>query len=275
MATKIFGNAISLQERDMSLIRLLAEEFRILTGEQIHELFPMGSIARRNFRLKQLRDAGYLSSRSLAGIGAATKLGYYIGPRAIELFENPTERRLVSTVRSQAAQLADSGLAHRMLVDSIHIRFLTAGRHYPEYRLLTWIDQYSPSWESIRSYGVPIQADGYGEYIMLMHFDSLFTFFLELDRGTERGQAIREKIDRYVAYAESGVYEKQFAAGQFRVLLVTTSSLRMQGLLKIIESRTDKTFWLTSWDQLKQAKLFDAYWTRPHMPGLHSLSSHL
>src|SRR5439155_2144285 len=114
--------------------------------------------------------------------------------------------------RAQVTQLTPSSLAHRMLVDSIHIRFLTAAREYANYRLVTWIDQYSAWWKELRTYGVPIQADGYGEYLRLLHFDNLFTFFLELDCGNEEGATLQDKIDRYVRYAESGLDEQQFAA---------------------------------------------------------------
>lgn len=264
--------AIVLQERDRALIHMLTEEFRILSREQIGELFPMGSTARLNFRLKQLRDAGYLSSRQLSGLGAAMKRGYYLGPRATELFSDPTEKRLVETIRHQAAQLSETGLAHRLLVDSVHIRFLAAARDYPNYKLLTWIDQYSQWWKSVRDYGVPVQPDGYGEYLMLMYFESLFTFFVEVDRGTERGEAIESKIDRYIGYANSGLYERQFAAPFFRVLLITTSPRRLEGLLAMIGAKTDKIFWVTTWDRFKHAKLFDYHWQRPGQKGFHSLS---
>src|SRR5712692_2118996 len=147
------AKTVILQERDLALVRVLTEEFRILSREQIGELFPMGSTTRLNLRLKQLREAGYLSARPLSGLGAAIKHGYYLGPRANELFEDPTEKRVVETIRKQAVQLSEDGLAHRMLVDSIHIRFLTAARHYVNYKLLTWIDQYSPWWQSPRLWG--------------------------------------------------------------------------------------------------------------------------
>src|SRR5437879_9513758 len=193
MNTKAGGKAISLQNRDISLIRMLAEDFRMLNGEQIGELFPLGSIRRRNFRLKQLCDAGYLSSRELIRMGNVAKHGYYLGPRAPELFSNPTEQRLVKGIRAQVAQLTESGLTHRMLVDSIHIRFLTAAREYANYRLVTWIDQYSSWWNEVRNYGIPVQADGYGEYLMLLHVDTPFTFFIEVDRDTEGGMTIHAK----------------------------------------------------------------------------------
>src|SRR5438876_11459141 len=243
MNTNARRKAISLQHRDISLIRLLWEEFRLINGEQVVELFPMGAMRRRNFRLRQLCDAGYLSSRELIRLGTVAKHGYYLGPRAPELFSDPTEQRLVKGIRAQVAQLTQSGLAHRMLVDSIHIRFLTAAREYTNYRLVTWIDQYSAWWKELRTYGVPIQADGYGEYLLLLHFDNLFTFFLELDRGTERGETLQDKIDRYVHYAESGLYEKQFAARPFRLLIITTTERRMHGLLKMTESRPPNLLW--------------------------------
>ena len=273
MSTTAPYNRISLQDRDVSLIRMLAEDFRILTREQIGELIPMGSTRRLNFRLKQLRDAGYLSCRRLEHMGAFSKSAYYLGPRAIEVFDNATEQRLVATRRTQATQLAESGLAHRMLVDSIHIRFLTAAREYPNYKLVTWIDQYSPSWEELQKYSVPIQADGYGEYLMLLHFENLYTFFLEVDRGTERGVTMQDKIDRYVRYAESGTHEKLFATKLFRVLIITTRTHRVKGLLKLMETKQANPFWVTTWDQFKQSKLLDAYWSRPHQNRACSLLS--
>src|SRR5882724_10855262 len=93
-------NGIVLQPRDVALIRMLAEKFRILNREQIGELFPMGSIRRLNFRLKKLCDAGYLSTRALVEMRNVAKHGYYLGPRAAELFPHPTERKLVKSIRA-------------------------------------------------------------------------------------------------------------------------------------------------------------------------------
>jgi hypothetical protein len=263
-----------IQDRDMSLLRALAEDFRLLTREQIGELFPMGSTSRLNFRLKQLRDAGFLSARLVAVEGTVAKHAYYLGPRAHTVFDDPAEQRIVASLRMQAAQLSESSFAHRFLVDSAHIRFLTAGRQYPNYRLLTWVDQYSHWWKSFRDYGVPCQSDGYGEFLMLLYFDSLFTFFLEVDRGTERGQSIRDKIDRYIAYGDSGDYQRRFAAKTYRVVFIASDSRRAESILKIIETKTDRYFWVTSWEHFRAAKLLDSYWLRPHRPGLHSLADH-
>jgi hypothetical protein len=268
------ANHVNLQDRDMALIRALAEDFRVLTRDQIAELFPMGSTSRLNFRLKQLRDAGFLSVHPVAAGRRVLKHGYYLGPQAQTLFDDAVERRLLASLRVQIGQLSDRSLVHRLLVDSVHIRFLTASRHYPNYKLLTWVDQYSSWWQSLHEYGVPFQSDGYCEYLMLLYFESLFTFFLEVDRGTERGQSIRDKIDRYVAFGDSGDYERQFAAKTYNVLFIASTDRRAQSILKLIEEKTDKYFWVTSWDRFRAAKLFDHYWLRPHQDGFHSLVPH-
>src|SRR5258708_12068644 len=108
MNTNARRKAISLQNRDISLIRMLAEDFRMLNGEQIGELFPLGSIRRRNFRLKQLCDAGYLSSRELIRMGNVAKPGDYPGPRAPALFSNPTAQRLFQPTPPHLPPLAPS-----------------------------------------------------------------------------------------------------------------------------------------------------------------------
>ena len=112
-----------------------------------------------------------------------------------------------------------------------------------------------------------------GEYLMLLHFESLFTFFLEVDRGTEGGKIIQDKISRYIEYAESGSYERQFAAKPFRVLFVAASRRRAESLLKITAAQTNKIFWITSWDRFKKAKILDAFWFRPGHEGTYSLLS--
>ena len=237
---------VFLQPRDIALIRTLAQDFLLLTSEQIAELFPMGTLQRQNFRLRQLSAAGYLSSRKLKNWVSVFTLGHYLGPRAPALFKHPTEQRLAYTTRSKAAQLSLEALPHRIMVDTVHIRFLTASRHNPNYRLHTWVDQYSPDWIKLHKYGVPVQADAYGEYILLLHFDNLHTFFLEVDRGTERGKTIQDKIDRYIKFAQSGTYERLFVAKPFRVLLIVHSHRRKNSLLKFLNTKSSRIFWVTT-----------------------------
>ena len=271
MATSPHGN-ISPSEQDKALVRLLAEDFRLLTREQIDELLPAKSPGEGDHRVRQLCAAGYLSSRPCPESERRTEVGFFLGPRAWELFDDPAEKGVLMSLHKEAADIDPSQIRRRLLVDSVHIRFLTASRHYPECQLLTWVDRYSPSWQSLRDYGVPVEADGYGEYILLMRFDSLFTFFLEAD-CTDDAQALKEKIDRYIAFAASGAYERQFAAPPFRVLFLAATESQLRGILRLVASDADNLFWITTWTAFKRAKLFDAYWVRPRHAGCHSLLS--
>ena len=272
-STQLRKRDIVPQDRDLTLIRALAEDFRILTPRQINELVPRGSARRVNFRLNKLRDAGYLSYRPLASFGPGSTGGYYLGPKAAELFD-PAERNAVTTIREQASKLAETGLAHRMLVDSIHIRFRVASRANPQFKLFTWIDQYSDWWSALRKYGVPIQADAYAECLVLFGFQNLLTLFLEVDRGTERGHMIEDKLNRYAAYAASGDYERLFAAGMFRVLFVTTSDARRDQLIKKMERLGPDVFWVTTWEAFRNSDLLAPHWRRPRYEGAYSLLSH-
>jgi protein involved in plasmid replication-relaxation len=126
----------------------------------------------------------------------------------------------------------------------------------------------------MREYGLAGQADAYVEYLMLLHFDTLHTLFLEVDTGSERSRVIRDKIAAYAAYARSGAHEKLFAAPAFRVLFVATTSERVRALRRLIE-QTDAPdiFWLADWKTFSHAALLDPYWVRPHRQETYPLSS--
>jgi hypothetical protein len=264
-----------LQEHDRTLIHALAEQFRLLTRPQISELLGISSVRALQARLQRLREAGYLSVRLVARMGAARQYAYHLGPKGVDIFDDPTERRLAANARTQASQLAVSGLRHRLFVDSVHIRFLSASRDYAEYRLLAWVDQYSPWWNEMQAYGLPAQADGYAEYLLLLHFDSLFAFFLEVDCDTENRTVLKSKIDAYAEYAASGMFQERFAATRpFRVLFITTNTRRLDSIMQLCGRSSDPTlFWATTMEDFSRYKLLAAYWQRAGASGTHSLLS--
>ena len=272
MATSTRGGLFP-NEEDKALVRTLAEDFRLLTREQIDELFPAKSRRASALRLRRLWVAGYVSARCFRTSDGAREIGVFLGSRAWELFDDPAEKTVLMSLHREAQDVEPSQILRRLLVDWVHIRFLTASRHYPECQLLTWVDRYSPSWQSLRDYGVPVDADGYGEYLLLMHFDSVFPFFLEVDCTDGGQEARKEKIDRYIAFAASGAYERQFAAPPFRVLFVAATESQVREILRLVASGGEKLFWITTWTALKRARLFDAYWVRPGHEGRHSLLS--
>jgi Replication-relaxation len=95
---------------------------------------------------------------------------------------------------------------------------------------------------------------------------------VEVDRGTEALSVIAKKADSYLALAMSGQAEAALGNRRFRVCIVTTSERRLRNLARVIAGRTEKLFWLTTLDQLRQKSPWGEIWSRP-MPvdALHSL----
>ena len=259
---------LQLQPADIELVRLLREDFVLLTRSQICELFPGRSIRRTNFRLRKLRQAAYLSRRYPAGMLVPKIPLYYIGPRAAEALSRDPRDPGVLSRRKQALQLRDASLPHLLLVNSVHIKFLSASRHYSDFELLSWIPQYDSVWQTLNQYGFPLRPDGYGEYRKEL---LTLRFFLELDRGTERGRALHNKLAAYTEYARSGRFEEHFSASGFRVLFIPPTLRRARQLLRAISSHNPDLFWVTPADQFFHQPLFDPHWQCPNSDILYSL----
>lgn len=248
---------VVLQPRDRELLHYLSSDYVLLTREQIAQLFPGRSVRRTNFRLRKLLQAGYLSRRYPAGLLMSHVPLYYLGPRAAEpLALDPGDPKL-RLRRKQALQLRDGALPHFLLVNAIHIKFLTASREYPDYELLNWIPQHAPIWGTLNQYGFPLRPDGYAE---CRQAAQLSHFFIELDRGSERGDAIRKKFLAYAQYARSGRFQAQFSAHDFRVLCIVPSWRRARPLLQLMHSTSPQLFAITSADEFFRQGLLEPHW---------------
>ena len=96
-----------IQPRDHELLRMLLDDFGLLTRGQICELFPERGIRRTNRRLRQLVHAGYLSIRYPTGYLMQRIPFYHLGPYAFEpLHLDPHDPTFLAR-RKQAANLTD------------------------------------------------------------------------------------------------------------------------------------------------------------------------
>lgn len=257
-----------LQEKDRELLRLLAEEFMLLTRSQIGELFPGRSVQRSNFRLRRLLLNKYLSRRTSPLLPTGTAL-YYLGPLAGEALGLEPEDAAISGRRKRALRIADGALPHLVLVNSVHAKFVVAQREYPsEYQVLTHIPQYAPVWNTLNQYGFPLRPDGYVAY----RYDAAtFCNFLEVDLGTERGETIRKKFEAYQEYAASSQFERHFSASRFRVLFITVGKRRAQQLLRHAQGCSPDLIWVTTAEQLLSRPLFEPHWSVSGASGPQSL----
>ena len=185
---------------------------------------------------------------------------YYLGPNAAEALGLDGQDIKLRQRRRQAIQLKESALPHFLLVNSVHLKFLGAARNYPDLVLLNWVPQYAPIWATLNQYGLPIRPDAYAE----CRVNALvLRFFVELDRGTERGASIRKKIDSYTEYARSGRFTQHFSAPDFRVLFIAPSRRRAQRLLRIMATRNHDMGAATSFEAFFERPLLEPHWWLP------------
>ena len=259
---------ILLQPRDLELVQLLAGDFVLLTRAQIRELFPERSIRRTNFRLRKLIQAGYLSRRHPSGLFSAQLPLYHLGPRAAEALGLPPDNPKLKTRRTQALHLREGALPHLLEVNSVHIKFRAAARDYPDCELLNWIPQHATIWRALNDFGFPLRPDGYAE---VRQASQLGRFFIEVDRGSERGNVVPRKLAAYVEYARSGRFQTHFSAPDFRVLFIVPTMRRARRLLALTKRIPADVFAVTTAPQFFRAPLLDAHWSCPSSDLPHAL----
>jgi hypothetical protein len=81
--------------------------------------------------------------------------------------------------------------------------------------------------------------------------------FIEIDLSTEHVPVLKKKFDTYVAFRESGRYERLFPGCTFRVLVFTTSEERIEALEQV--TSTDEIWFCTMGEFLKEP-LDHAHW---------------
>jgi hypothetical protein len=263
----------TLQPFDVDLLRSLLADFTLLTRQQICQLFPAKSVRNVNFHLHKLRKNGHLSRRLFPATHSIPQIAlYYPGPKSGDVLGLDPKDPWLLARRKQALQLIDAALPHFLLVNSVHIKFLTGSSDHPDYELLTWIPRHDALWRTLDDYGFALRPDAYGEY---QNEGSVIPFFLELDCGTGRGHVIHKKFFVYHDYALSGHFKHHFCAPAFRVLFVATTPHRAHQLLQHAPSDTPNLFWVTTANHFFANPLFHSHWLLPLSDTLHSLATGL
>lgn len=237
---------IRLRQHDIKLLEFLADDFLVLSRKQIQELIPRKE--RRTLqRLAILIKEGYICKTDPVVDFSGRLVFYYIGDRAAEALER--DRGSIVDRKRQARQLADGQSKHTYLLNWIHIRFLKGLGEYPNLQLTEWISHDHAYWES-RGYS-GLQPDAYMEFV---RNKEKFSYFVEVDRGTEKGKSIRQKIGKYERYRRSKRVE---AGGGTRILFITEKAARAKVLLTLFPS---DAFLVATAEEVRRRPLFDAYW---------------
>ena len=240
--------AIRLQGRDKQLLSLLADDFLLLTREQIQQLIPRG-IRRTNQRLALLTKHGLLTRRVPADRLSPNTIFYFIGEKAADEM-NLDDPLSIRERRTRAKNFGDSYLRHLHLINAVHMKFLT--NKEKDYQFHHWTPYDNTNWEGLHS--LKLRPDG---FVTFEKRGRQFGYFVEIDRGTERGASIRKKIEQYHSFDFSGTFWEEFKRDWFRVLFVTTETSRCATLLKIFPS---KIFWTATAEEVLAHPLFEPCW---------------
>jgi hypothetical protein len=165
---------------------------------------------------------------------------YYLGKRGWHTVGKPV--KAYSGYRLQIEQSSERAFEHTLLVYDVILKFL----------LESEVNRIVPSedklWQEAIDFGnIPdawIQYTG-GEV------------FIEVDRGTEHLPVLKRKLANYVAFQESGRYERLFPGCMFKVLVLTTTEERIASLEDLSCS---KDIWFCTMEEFVRESLYHEHW---------------
>jgi Replication-relaxation len=201
---------VRLTLRDIRLVRDIALS-HVVSRDQILALGYFGSVTRLNTRLRELEAEGYVrvletmfSSQFLYMAGS--KAGHIVGTRIASLLlgRKPSPQfvqHALSVTNVRIALATSKGLEWRFEQQLRH-SFTFQGKRYE------------------------IRPDGM--------IASATPLFLEVDLGHVSPSRFQEKLNAFDAFARSGVAEKILGNPQFRLLTITSGSLRSRRLTKLM-----------------------------------------
>jgi hypothetical protein len=202
---------LSLTERDREILGRLAEH-EPLSSSELRLLFFSGGRSAR-LRLCHLEDNGLLErvypARSRRGGGTEALW-----------FLSAAGRRAIGAPQRRPPGLSIPDLEHRRAVARFFCQLVARSLNSKNVGLWSWLGERSAE----RALGGSVRPDGFGRYLLL---GGEILFHLELDRGTEPGRRVGEKLSRYPP-ALANDEKREFV----NVLLVCSSAGRLANLAR-------------------------------------------
>lgn len=260
---------ISIQPRDIDIVEFV-HRHRVVSQSQLQRHF-FGSATPARDRLESLFDHYFLErilQPVVEGEGRSPTL-YLLGKRGAELLQ--TERGY-SELRwySSSRDLKPDKLEHSLAINEVFLAVAFACRESgyecsqmkAESELRADYDYVVLTNSTGKREKVAVIPDS--QFVIIANGQK-FPFLLELDRGTMPLRRFNTKVRAYVAYYESGGYEKRYQTRSLRVLTVVSTSAksggerRLRALKKATERETDKKwFWFTTLQQLTAETILHA-----------------
>jgi len=169
-------------------------------------------------------------------------------------------------------------LAHTLAAVDLHVALWRASQQAPEESLLAWhqageAQQEEELWEGEQSRIVRLRPDGLAFYQM---GPQGFLTFVEIDRGSERGGKVPDKLERYGDLIHHGHLLQRYRGWtDYRILFVAPSSPRrdsLQGYLAEVMEDPEhrRRVWWGLREHVSADGLREVVWGRGDEPTGHS-----
>jgi hypothetical protein len=224
---------------------------RIVDREQAKCIAGFGSTTRANSRLLTLTRVGLMRRFFLGTLGGGQKALYALSPRGASLVQVPYRgpRRARNKVL-----IADFFVTHQLWINQIYCTLKYRPIPIPGAKFRRWVTFTKPI-----EPGISLIPDGYAE---MDASGKTLGAFLEVDLGHESHAIWRAKVNAYFQLGMSGNFEKDFGLPQFRVLVVTNSTRRMNSLRVATATMTEKIFWFATLNEANES-FWSPVWSRP------------
>lgn len=242
-----------LMERDTDVLKAVAD-YRILRQDHIQQLF-FSSKSTAQYRLSHLYQHGFLQRHFLPVYAGWSPTLYTLDKRGIALLRQECGIERVSVWDSENGH---EFLSHTLAINDVRIAITLASQDV-DYTLVQWKSEADLKAEYDR---VTITNEKGKQQSISLIPDSYFTIetsqgkascFLEMDMGTMTVGRFATKIRAYLAYTQSGEYQKRYQTKSLRVLTITTSQTRCINLKAAAESvGGDRRFWFSTKEQTER-----------------------
>jgi len=224
---------------------------RVIDREQAQVVMDFRSVRRANRRLTALVRGGVLRRILIPNPIVGQRALYSLSPKGAAL----VSARLPGLPLRQSRLGPSPFLQHRLAVNEFYLMVKYRPLPKADMRLVRWISFREPLTAAL-----PLTPDGYFEVVSGGNTKATF---LEADLGTESSLVWQKKAQLYVQMALSGACNELFRQPQFRVLVIATTERRLAHIRAAVAKFTDKIFWLSTFDEIKQRGFWSPIWLRP------------
>ncbi len=239
MATsKIHDDSLQLQDRDFTLLRGLFE-CRVMTAGHIATLYFDDKREYTKKRLQKLKAAGFIRERKRQvnepSVLFLTRKAFVALKNHGDLLEYPA---LALTALEKRANVSEKTLRHELEVMDVKATFhttLAKSKKFSIAHFSTWPQLYEfTAAHAIHGADILVKPDGFIRFHE-KEPDGIYerTFFLEVDRSTEKQDILVERAGCYVNFYRHGGFavrngspRSDFQKFPFRVLMVFKNAER-------------------------------------------------